>query len=60
MMEFILSGDFEGWTGGQDAYRLKQYNGQYAITLYQSEETIHFKFTRGSWDSVEWIVKETT
>lgn len=48
-----ISGDFEGWTGGQDAYRLKQYNGQYAITLYQSEETIHFKFTRGSWDSVE-------
>ena len=51
--EIYISGDFEGWTGGQDAYRLEQVGENYAITFTKSEETIHFKFTKGSWDSVE-------
>ncbi len=48
-----ISGDFEGWTGGQDAYRLAYEQGQYKIVLPKSKDIIHFKFTRGTWDSVE-------
>lgn len=48
-----ISGDFEGWTGGQDAYKLTYDQGRHMIILPKSEETIHFKFTRGTWDSVE-------
>ncbi len=48
-----ISGNFEGWTGGQDIYKLTYDKGQHKITLPLSEETIHFKFTRGTWESVE-------
>lgn len=51
--DIYVSGDFEGWTGGQDAYRLAHDQGKHKIILPRSEETIHFKFTRGSWESVE-------
>jgi alpha-glucosidase len=44
-----LSGNFEGWTGGQEAFRLaKNTDSLYAITLPQMAGTIQFKFTRGS------------
>lgn len=48
-----ISGDFEGWTGGQEAYRLKKTGSIYKMTFTEPEKTIHFKFTRGSWDDVE-------
>ena len=49
-----ISGDFEGWSGGQDGYQLsKLETGEYAITLDQRDGTIQFKFTLGSWSSVE-------
>lgn len=48
-----VSGDFEGWTGGQDAFKLTYDQGKHRIILPKSEKTIHFKFTRGTWDSVE-------
>ncbi|HLF62781.1 MAG TPA: alpha/beta hydrolase-fold protein [Saprospiraceae bacterium] len=49
-----LSGNFEGWTGGQEAYRLhKDADSLFSITLTQMTGTIQFKFTRGSWASVE-------
>ena len=48
-----ISGNFEGWTGGQDTFKLTHDKGQHIITLPLSEETIHFKFTRGTWESVE-------
>ncbi len=48
-----ISGDFEGWTGGQEAYKLNYHEGKPQITLSRSNEPIYFKFTRGSWDSVE-------
>jgi alpha-glucosidase len=52
--EIYLSGNFEGWTGGQDTYQLeKDVDSLYAITLPQMVGTIQFKFTRGSWASVE-------
>jgi len=48
-----ISGDFEGWTGGQEKYKLQRNSNSYSITLPKQNETIHFKFTQGSWGTVE-------
>ncbi len=47
-----MSGDFEGWTGGLEDYKLKKIDGNYQITLPKTESLL-FKFTQGSWQSVE-------
>lgn len=49
---FFVSGDFEGWTGGQEDYKLKKIEDTYQITLPKTESLL-FKFTLGSWQSVE-------
>ncbi len=48
-----ISGDFEGWTGGQKKYKLTYGNGQYSITLPVTKKNVLFKFTQGSWKNVE-------
>ena len=48
-----ISGNFEGWSGGNETYKLQEKDGEYTITLPKSENLILFKFTQGSWDSVE-------
>jgi alpha-glucosidase len=48
-----ISGDFEGWTGGQEKFKLDKKNNIYYITIPSKSEFINFKFTRGSWNSVE-------
>lgn len=48
-----ISGNFEGWTGGQESYKLFQDEGTYSITIPKQVGSIEFKFTQGSWDSVE-------
>lgn len=48
----FVSGGFENWTGGQEQYQLKQKDGIYQITIPTSENLL-FKFTQGSWESVE-------
>jgi alpha-glucosidase len=48
-----ISGDFEGWSGGNEKYRLNKVNQHYMITLPEQEDAIQFKFTRGSWNTVE-------
>lgn len=49
-----ISGDFEGWRGGQEVYKLVEDNGTYSITLPKEESVnIRFKFTLGSWETVE-------
>jgi len=48
-----ISGDFEGWTGGQEKYKLSRNNNDYSITLPDQTSIINFKFTKGSWASVE-------
>ena len=48
-----ISGDFEGWTGGQGTYKLLQNKNTYSITLPYQDSTINFKFTQGSWSTVE-------
>tara|TARA_R110002126_G_scaffold291415_2_gene452234 strand:+ start:736 stop:4221 length:3486 start_codon:yes stop_codon:yes gene_type:complete len=48
-----ISGDFEGWTGGNEKYKLKKNNNIYSITLPKKDESILFKFTLGSWKTAE-------
>lgn len=49
-----ISGDFEGWTGGQDTYKLNQTDKTYSIIMSPDQDRIQYKFTRGSWDTVEY------
>ena len=48
-----ISGDFENWSGGSDDFKLIQNNKQYSITLPTEFCNLLFKFTLGSWSSVE-------
>ena len=48
-----ISGDFEAWTGGQEKFKLSNYKNIYSITFPKGEGTISFKFTQGSWNTVE-------
>ncbi len=51
-----VAGDFNGWNPGDPDYRLtKDTLGVYRITLTARPEgtAIQFKFTRGSWETVE-------
>lgn len=49
-----ISGDFEGWTGGNESFKLIQIDNGYTITLPIKDELIAYKFTQGSWDLVEY------
>jgi len=48
-----ISGDFENWSGGSDEFKLTQNDKQYSITLPSEYCNLLFKFTLGSWSSVE-------
>ena len=49
-----ISGDFEGWSGGNKKYRLNKVRDHYTITLDNDQlQHINFKFTKGSWSTVE-------
>ncbi|XID95592.1 carbohydrate binding domain-containing protein [Paenibacillaceae bacterium WGS1546] len=50
-----IVGSFNGWNPADSSYRLSRNNdGTYSITLRAiSGTTLEFKFTRGSWSSVE-------
>lgn len=48
-----ISGNFEGWSGGKKEYQLDKKNGIYTITLPYQSQSILFKFTQGSWQTVE-------
>ena len=48
-----ISGDFEEWTGGQEKYKLQQKEDVYFVTIPKQKSTINYKFTNGSWESVE-------
>lgn len=51
----FITGDFQGWDPGDPAYQLTDLGGLvYQITLDLTVGgTIQFKFTRGSWETVE-------
>lgn len=50
-----IAGDFNGWNPGNERYRLKRLpDGRWAINLtFPYGKIIEFKFTRGSWETVE-------
>lgn len=53
-----ISGNFESWSGGATANPLyqaqRQADGRYRLTLHVDEgQTLRYKFTLGSWASVE-------
>ncbi|ASJ00629.1 phosphonate ABC transporter ATP-binding protein [Thermococcus gorgonarius] len=50
-----IAGDFNGWNPGDERYRLKKLpDGRWAINLtFPYGTVIEFKFTRGSWETVE-------
>ena len=49
-----IAGNFQGWNPNDDDYRLTQVeNGTYEITISPSKGKLEFKFTRGSWETVE-------
>ncbi len=49
----FISGDFEGWSGGHEDYKLTPHKDTHIITLPKTSESILFKFTQGSWKTVE-------
>ncbi|MEP3838091.1 MAG: alpha/beta hydrolase-fold protein [Algibacter sp.] len=51
--DIYISGDFEGWSGGKEQFKLKKVNKLYAITIPKYQENISFKFTKGHWETVE-------
>jgi alpha-glucosidase (family GH31 glycosyl hydrolase)/S-formylglutathione hydrolase FrmB len=51
--EVYISGDFENWSGGQEKYKLTKNKNKYLIRIPSNGSTINFKFTLGSWKTVE-------
>ena len=50
----FIAGNFNSWNPGNPAHQLiDNQNGTYSITFNPSPGTLEFKFTRGSWDTVE-------
>ena len=49
-----IAGNFNSWNPGDPAYQLiDNLNGSYSITFNPSPGALEFKFTRGSWATVE-------
>ncbi len=49
-----VSGNFNNWNPANPAYKLhKQEDGSYRLLVYSDLSRLEFKFTRGSWKSVE-------
>ena len=51
--DIYISGDFEGWSGGRDQFKLNKKDEVYSIYVPKYREQINFKFTKGNWESVE-------
>jgi len=52
--DIYIAGNFNNWNPGNASYILtRDTNGIYSITLSPQTGFLEFKFTRGSWDTVE-------
>ncbi|MFD1316645.1 alpha/beta hydrolase [Namhaeicola litoreus] len=51
--EVFITGNFDGWSGGKDFRLNKTENGHLIITLPKFKFQLEYKFTQGSWDTVE-------
>lgn len=56
--DIYISGDFEGWSGGRPELKLEKKDKTYQITLPNHKENIQYKFTLGSWETVELDAKK--
>jgi predicted alpha/beta superfamily hydrolase len=50
--KIFIAGNFNGWNPGQTEM-LKQTNGLYTVALNPAAGNVEYKFTRGTWASVE-------
>jgi AraC-like DNA-binding protein len=51
---FYIAGNFNNWNPQHNAYKLqKQSDGTYRVTVVTDLNRLEFKFTRGTWGSVE-------
>ena len=51
--DIYISGNFEGWSGGREQFKLKKTDSILSITLPKYRENISFKFTQGKWGTEE-------
>ena len=51
--DIYISGDFEGWSGGREQFKLVKQDQKYTISIPKYKHTINFKFTKGQWATVE-------
>lgn len=49
-----VTGNFNNWNPADPLHKLKRWNdGSWRTTIFAEQERIEYKFTRGSWNSVE-------
>jgi hypothetical protein len=51
--KIYLAGSFNGWNPGDEAFQLKTAGNQYGITIELPPGSYEYKFTKGSWETVE-------
>ncbi len=51
--DIYIAGNFNNWNSGDAAYRFTKMPGRYTFTFSPPAGTLEFKFTRGSWATVE-------
>ncbi|WP_353779711.1 alpha/beta hydrolase-fold protein [Winogradskyella sp. 3972H.M.0a.05] len=51
--DVYISGNFEGWSGGREQFKLDKEDDRHTITIPAHQKDIQYKFTLGSWDYVE-------
>lgn len=52
--KIYIAGNFNNWDAGNPDFELRRnINGQYVFKLYTDLQKIEYKFTRGSWETVE-------
>ncbi len=52
--QIYISGNFNDWEPANPLYKVyKNIDGTYRTTIYTDKDPVEYKFTRGSWESIE-------
>lgn len=52
--QIFISGNFNNWEPANPLYKVyKNVDGTYRTTIYTDKDPVEYKFTRGSWESIE-------
>lgn len=52
--QIFISGNFNDWEPANPLYKVyKNVDGTYRTTIYTDKDPVEYKFTRGSWESIE-------